>query len=113
MTYTLKADEMLIVYFCQKPQRSIMPRVAIENNSRVAMRIRTQDKAKLMRAGALEQIDLTEFILRNALLAADRVIARAEHITLSDRDSARVLELLENPPPPNARLLAAARALPA
>jgi uncharacterized protein (DUF1778 family) len=90
-----------------------MPRVAVEDNSRVAMRIRTQDKAKLMRAGALEQTDLTEFILRNALIAADQVIERAERITLSDRDSLRVMDLLENPPPPNARLLAAARGLPA
>jgi uncharacterized protein (DUF1778 family) len=76
------------------------------------MRIRPDDKIKLMRAGALEQTDLTEFILRNALLAADAVIEKAEHITLSERDSLRVLELLENPPPPNERLIAAARALP-
>ena len=32
--------------------------------------------------------------------------------TLSERDSLRVLNLLENPPAPNARLLAAARTLP-
>jgi uncharacterized protein (DUF1778 family) len=31
---------------------------------------------------------------------------------LSERDSLRVLDLLENPPAPNAKLLAAARALP-
>jgi uncharacterized protein (DUF1778 family) len=89
-----------------------MPRLAVEN-SRIAMRIRPEDKARLMRAGALEQIDLSEFILRNALRAADAVIEQAERITLSERDSLRVMELLENPPRPNARLLAAARALPA
>jgi len=61
---------------------------------------------------ALEHTDLTDFILRNALLAADAVIDKAEHLTLSERDSLRVLDLLENPPPPNARLLAAAHALP-
>jgi len=33
-------------------------------------------------------------------------------VQLSERDSLRVLELLENPPPPNEKLLAAARALP-
>jgi uncharacterized protein (DUF1778 family) len=89
-----------------------MPRVAVENNSRVALRIRPADKAKLMRAGALEHTDLTDFILRNALRAADAVIDQAERIVLSERDSLRVLELLDNPPAPNARLLAAARALP-
>jgi uncharacterized protein (DUF1778 family) len=89
-----------------------MSRIAIEDNSRVAMRIRPQDKAKLMRAGALAHTDLSDFILRNALLAADAVIERSEKITLSERDSVRVLELLERPAQPNTRLLAAAQALP-
>jgi uncharacterized protein (DUF1778 family) len=90
-----------------------MPRVAAKNNSRVALRIRPADKARIMRAVALEHTGLTAFILRNALLAADAVIDKAEHVALSERDSLGVLELLENPPPPNARLMAAARALPA
>ena len=90
-----------------------MPRAAIENNSRVALRIRPADKAKIMRAVALEHTDLTDFILRNALRAADEVIGRAEIVKLSERDTLRVLELLENPPAPNARLMAAAQALPA
>jgi uncharacterized protein (DUF1778 family) len=33
-------------------------------------------------------------------------------LQLSGRDSLRVLDLLENPPKPNRKLLAAARALP-
>ena len=90
-----------------------MPRTAIENNSRMALRIRPADKARLMRASALEHTDLTDFILRNVLRAADVVIAQAERLGLSERDSLRVLELLEHPPAPNARLMAAARALPA
>lgn len=91
----------------------IMPRTAVENNSRMALRIRPTDKAKLMRASALEHTDLTDFILRNVLRAADAVIEQAERVVLSQRDSLRVLELLEHPPVPNARLIAAARALPA
>lgn len=89
-----------------------MPRVAIESNSRVALRIRSADKAKIMRAVALEHTDLTDFILRNALRAADAVIEQAERVVLSERDSLRVLELLDHPPAPNARLIAAALALP-
>ncbi|GHU27578.1 hypothetical protein AGMMS50256_07740 [Betaproteobacteria bacterium] len=50
-----------------------MPRTAIEHNSRIAMWIQPDDKIKLMRACALEQTDLTEFILRNALLAEQRM----------------------------------------
>ena len=89
-----------------------MPRVAVENNSRVALRIRPDDKARIMRAAALEHTDLTDFILRNVLRAAETVIEQAEHVMLSERDSLRVLDLLENPPSPNARLMATARALP-
>ena len=90
-----------------------MPRTAVENNSRMALRIRPADKAKLIRASALEHTDLTDFILRNVLRAADAVIEQAERVVLSERDSLRVLELLEHPPVPNDRLMAAARALPA
>ena len=89
-----------------------MPRRAIDDNSRVALRIRTADKALIMRAVALEQTDMTEFILRTALREARLVIEEHERIKLSQRDSQRVLDLLENPPAPNAKLLNAARALP-
>ncbi len=90
-----------------------MSRVALESNSRVALRICTADKARLMRACALEHTDLTNFVLRNVLRAADAVIDQAERVKLSERDSMRVLSLLENPGVPNARLQAAALALPA
>lgn len=89
-----------------------MPRAVVEDNSRVSLRIRAQDKALLMRAVALENTDITDFVIRNALQAAKHVIEQAEHLPLSERDSLRVLELLENPPAPNVRLLGAAEALP-
>ena len=89
-----------------------MPRAAMEGNSRIALRIQPTDKARLMRASALANTDLTDFILNNVLRAADAVIEQAERVALSERDSLRVLELLANPPSPNARLMAAARDLP-
>lgn len=88
-----------------------MARTAIENNSRVALRIQPADKATLLRAVELEKTDMTEFILRTALREARAVIEHAETVKLSQRDSRRVLELLEHPPAPNARLRAAARSL--
>ena len=90
-----------------------MPRIAVEDNSRMSLRIRPNDKALLMRAVAYEHTDLTDFVLRNAMQAAKAVIAQAEQVLLSERDSQRVLDALENPPAPNAKLLAAAHALPA
>jgi uncharacterized protein (DUF1778 family) len=89
-----------------------MPRIAVEDNSRVALRVRQDDKAMLMRAVALEHTDMTGFILRHALQAARQVIQRSEQLVLSERDSLRVLDALENPPKPNARLRSAARKLP-
>ena len=89
-----------------------MPRLAVGDNSRMSLRIRAEEKTLLLRAVALSRTDLTDFVLRHALLAAKAVIEEADHVQLSERDSLRVLDLLENPPAPNAKLAAAARALP-
>jgi len=89
-----------------------MPRVAVEDNSRMSLRIRPEEKSTILRAVALQHTDLTDFVLRHTLLAAKAVIEKAERVQLSERDSLRVLDLLENPPAPNARLMAAARRLP-
>jgi uncharacterized protein (DUF1778 family) len=89
-----------------------MPRVAVQDNSRMSLRIRPDEKALLLRAVALNHTDLTDFVLRHALRAAKAVIEKADQVQLSGRDSLRVLELLENPPAPNPKLMAAARSLP-
>jgi uncharacterized protein (DUF1778 family) len=88
-----------------------MPRTAVEDNERLSMRVRAEEKAMLLRAAAIERTDLTDFVLQHALQSAKAVIEKAEHVHLSERDSLRVLAILENPPKPNAKLLAAARAL--
>jgi uncharacterized protein (DUF1778 family) len=90
----------------------VMPRLAVEDNSRMSLRIRPEEKALLLRAVALSRTDLTDFVLRHALHAAKAVIEEADRLHLSERDSLRVLDLLENPPAPNAKLLTAAKALP-
>jgi len=78
----------------------------------MSLRVRAEEKAMLLRAVALKHTDLTDFVLKHALRAAKAVIEEADHEQLSERDSLHVLDLLENPPAPNARLLAAARAMP-
>ena len=89
-----------------------MPRTAVEDNQRMQLRVTPEAKAKLVRAAALLQTDLTHFVTQAALRAADTVIAEAEVVRVSERDFSRVLELLENPPVPNAKLRAAIAALP-
>jgi len=90
-----------------------MPAHAVKENSRLALRVSPADKAKLLRAVALAHTDMTDFILRNALRAADEVIDQSERMLLSARDTRLWLDLLDNPPNANARLIAAAKALPA
>jgi uncharacterized protein (DUF1778 family) len=89
-----------------------MPRVAVDDNKRMQLRIRPEQKATLMRAAALRNTDLTDFIVQLALREAKTVIEEAERISLSERDSLLVLNLLENPPAPNAKLRAAIAAMP-
>lgn len=89
-----------------------MPRAAVEESERMNIRVKPEVKARLVRAAALRHTDLTEFVTRTALREAEAVIEAAEHIKLSERDSLLVLDLLENPPVPNAKLRAAIAAMP-
>lgn len=89
-----------------------MPRLAIDDNERMHLRVRPDVKARLVRAASLRNTDLTSFVTETALREADSVIAAAEVMRLSERDYARVLSLLENPPKPNAKLRKAIAALP-
>lgn len=89
-----------------------MPRPVVDDSERMNLRIKPELKARLVRAAALRRTNLTDFVIQTAMRAADAVIEEADRITLSERDSLRVLELLESPPVPNARLRAAAKALP-
>jgi len=89
-----------------------MPQIPVKDNTRMSLRIPAEEKALLMRAVSLQRTSLTDFVIRTSVEAAKTVIDQAERVRLSDRDSLRVLELLENPPAPNDRLLKAAQALP-
>jgi uncharacterized protein (DUF1778 family) len=89
-----------------------MPRRSVNDNNRVALRVRAADKALIMRAVALAQTDMTTFILRTVLREAQLVIEENERVKLTERDSLLVMKLLENPPAPNAKLRKAAHAMP-
>lgn len=78
-------------------------------SDRIELRATHEEKRLLTTAAAYERLDVTSFILRNALPAAREVVERHERIVLSERDTQRVLDLLENPPAPAPALLHAAR----
>jgi uncharacterized protein (DUF1778 family) len=86
-----------------------MPRV-LTDSGRVELRLRPEDKATLTRAATLKRLDLTAYILRTVLPQAEADIAETEKVTLSERDSLLILDLLENPPAAPDRLVRATRA---
>ena len=86
-----------------------MPASSTTRDDRIELRASREEKRVLTAAAAYERLDLTSFVMRRALPAAEEIVARHERITLTDRDSARVLELLEHPPRPTAALRAAAK----
>jgi uncharacterized protein (DUF1778 family) len=89
-----------------------MPQIPVETNDRMSLRIASEEKLLLMRASALQHTNLTEFVIRNVVPVAQKIIAEHEQLELTERDSLHVLNLLDNPPAPNNKLMAAAFALP-
>ena len=88
-----------------------MPRLAINRDDRLELRMARDEKRLLAAAAAYERLDVTSFVMRSVLPAARDVVDRHERIVLSERDSLRILDLLENPPEPTATLLAVGRSL--
>ncbi len=86
-----------------------MPTTTTAREDRIELRATKEEKRLLAAAAAHERLDVTSFIMRNVLPTAREVVDRAERIVLSERDTERVLKLLEKPPKPTRVLLAAAR----
>ena len=55
-----------------------MPRVPVENNDRMSLRIAAEEKTLLVRAAALQHTNLTEFVIRTAVATAKDVIDQSE-----------------------------------
>jgi uncharacterized protein (DUF1778 family) len=89
-----------------------MPQIPVETNDRMSLRIASEDKLLLIRAAVLQHTNLTEFVIRNVVSAARKIVDENERLELTERDSLHVLNLLDNPPVPNDKLMAAAFALP-
>ena len=76
---------------------------------RMHLRLDARSKHKLERAAAYEETSVTDFVLANALIAADRVIDTHEKISLSTKDWGVFYDALIDPPEPNDKLKEAAR----
>lgn len=71
---------------------------------RMHIRLDSFSKQKLEKAASYKHKNLSEFVLSQALTAAEQIINEHEKMTLSASDWELFLEALENPPPRNNKL---------
>jgi len=75
---------------------------------RLHLRLDASSKRKLERAASYTETTTSQFVLRNALEAADRTIESHERIALGQKDWNAFFDALMNPPEPNADMKRAA-----
>lgn len=74
---------------------------------RIGARVPSDVFHTLHQAAALTGATLNQFLVQAALKEAQAIIEREQTLTLTRRDAERLLDLLENPPPPTPALAAA------
>ncbi len=79
----------------------------IAKQDRIGARVPREVYETLCRAAELSGATVNQFLVQAALKEAQAVIEREDVIRLSPRDWRWLLDLMENPPKPNARLKAA------
>jgi len=79
----------------------------LSKQDRISARVPHQVYETLCHAADLTGATINQFLVQSAIKEAQSVIEREQTIRLSRRDCERLLELLENPPRPNARFEAA------
>jgi uncharacterized protein (DUF1778 family) len=87
-----------------------MPRTSTSaKRDRMHLRLDAKAKRKLERAAAYEGTSVSDFVLGEAVAAAERVIAAREKVTLAPADWDAFYNALVHPPKPNAKLKEAVR----
>lgn len=74
---------------------------------RLTTRITNHVQEKLQAAADLVGATLNQFVVQAALEKAEKVIESESTIVLTHRESLRLLEMIENPPPRNHKFLQA------
>lgn len=74
---------------------------------RLTIRITDHVQDKLQMASNLVGTTMNQFVVQAALEKGEKIIERESTIDMTRRESLRLLELLENPPPRNKKFLQA------
>jgi uncharacterized protein (DUF1778 family) len=80
---------------------------SIKERGRITARVSQSVQEKLQAAADLQGATLNQFVVQSALEKADRIIDREMTISLTRRDAAMLIAMLENPSKQNAALLSA------
>ncbi len=86
-----------------------MAQIAEVRRDRMHLRLDAKSKRALERAAAYQETSVSDFVLANAVAAAERVIDAHEKVVLSAPDWDMFYDALVNPPEPNEKLNQAAR----
>ncbi|GAB1367688.1 hypothetical protein MASR1M42_02360 [Azonexus hydrophilus] len=78
-----------------------------QTGKRLTTRITDHVQEKLQAAADLVGATLNQFVVQAALEKAEKVIESESAIVLTRRESLRLLEMIENPPPRNENFLQA------
>lgn len=81
-----------------------MPAIHSSKAERMYIRLDTQAKKKIARAAAYSHKTLSEFVLSQALVSANKVIHENESLALSESDFSMFLDALDTPGEPNQKL---------
>ena len=90
-----------------------MEHVMEEPRKRITARVSDSVRDTLEQAAELLGATVNQFVVQTAFVEAQRVIERESVIRLSQKDSRKVLALLDHPPKPNKRLKDAVKAFKA
>ncbi len=81
-----------------------MARTAERKRDRMHLRLDAGSKRRLERAASYANKSVSEFVLANAIEAAEKVIGEHERMVVSDRDRDVFFEAILNPSEPNKAL---------
>lgn len=107
---SFKASGVILATVVHWPLTSIQEQTmgtATAKQDRIGARVPHEVYETLCRAAELTGATVNQFLVQSALKEAQVVIEREEVIRLSPRDWSWLLQLMENPPKPNAKLKAA------
>jgi uncharacterized protein (DUF1778 family) len=97
---------MTPLVYTRSIEKTLKQEVAMlaHTGKRLTTRITDHVQEKLQVAADLVGATMNQFVVQAALEKAERVIESESTIVLTRRESLRLLELIENPPPMNAKL---------